>query len=100
MVRDSALLILDEPTTGLDVESADRILLPLRRLMSGRTTITISHNLLTVTHVDEIVVLDHGRVVQRGAHEELLADEGLYARLWLRHGASWDQAGATEVPYR
>jgi ATP-binding cassette, subfamily B, bacterial len=92
MVRDSPLLILDEPTAGLDVESADRVVLPLRRLMSGRTTITISHNLMTVTDVDEIVVLDHGRVVERGAHDELLADGGLYARLFLRHRAFLDRA--------
>jgi ABC-type multidrug transport system fused ATPase/permease subunit len=81
MVRDAPVLLLDEPTTGLDVRSGRRILDPLRRLMAGRTTIVISHNLLTVRDATRIVVLDHGRVVEQGAHEDLLGREGPYARL-------------------
>src|SRR5439155_10650493 len=64
MVRDAPVLILDEPTTGLDGESADRLLGPLRRLASGRTTIVISHDLLTVRQATRVIVLDRGRVVE------------------------------------
>ncbi|MFI1074523.1 ABC transporter ATP-binding protein [Streptomyces puniciscabiei] len=81
MLRDAPVLLLDEPTTGLDVRSARRIMDPLRRLMAGRTTVVISHNLLTVRNATRIVVLDHGRVVEHGAHEDLLRGRGPYARL-------------------
>ncbi len=81
MVRDAPILLLDEPTTGLDPESGHRLLEPLRRLIAGRTTIVISHNLLTVRDATSIVVLDRGRVVERGTHAELLERSGLYARL-------------------
>jgi ATP-binding cassette subfamily B protein len=85
LVRDAPVLILDEPTTGLDPASAARIMEPLRRLMSGRATLVISHNMMTVRDADEIVVLDAGRVVERGEHDELLRLGGLYARLYRLH---------------
>jgi ABC-type multidrug transport system fused ATPase/permease subunit len=81
MIRDAPVLLLDEPTTGLDVRSGLRIMDPLRRLMAGRTTVVISHNLLTVRDATRIVVLDHGRVVEHGAHDDLLRGQGTYARL-------------------
>ncbi|SEC44045.1 ABC transporter [Streptomyces misionensis] len=81
MVRNAPVLLLDEPTTGLDAGSGRRIMEPLRRLMAGRTTIVISHNLLTVRDATRIVVLDAGRVVEDGAHAELLDLDGTYARL-------------------
>ncbi len=92
MIRDAPVLILDEPTAALDVESAERILEPLRRLMSGRTTIVISHNLLTVRDATQIVLLDHGRVAERGAHDELLARGGAYARLYRLQGLEREPA--------
>ncbi|WP_420821607.1 ABC transporter ATP-binding protein [Pseudonocardia acidicola] len=85
MIRNAPVLILDEPTTGLDAESADRILTPLRRLMTGRTTIVIAHNLLTVTDADRILYLDHGRVTGTGTHPQLLATHAGYARLYRLH---------------
>ena len=89
MVRDAPILVLDEPTTGLDVKSGEKVLGPLRRLMSGRTTIVISHDLMTVREASEIVVLEHGRVAERGSHTGLLEQEGTYARLYeVRHTAA------------
>ncbi|MDX6349213.1 MAG: ATP-binding cassette, subfamily bacterial [Streptomyces sp.] len=88
MIRDAPVLILDEPTTGLDAESGQRILDPLRRLMAGRTTIIISHNLLTVRDATQIVVLDHGRVVEHGTHDALLAHGETYARLHKLNGTT------------
>jgi ATP-binding cassette subfamily B protein len=85
-VRDAPILVLDEPTTGLDAESGEKVMGPLRRLMSGRTTVVISHDLATTREATEIVVLEAGRIVERGAHADLLAAGGLYTRLYdLRH---------------
>jgi ABC-type multidrug transport system fused ATPase/permease subunit len=96
MVREAPILVLDEPTTSLDAEAARRVLEPLRRLMAGRTTIVISHNLLTVRDADSIVVLEAGRVAERGTHEDLLTRDGLYARLYRLHSA--EALAASEVP--
>ena len=88
IIRDAPVLLLDEPTTGLDAASGQRVLAPLRRLMTGRTTIIISHDLHTVTDADEIVVLDGGAVSAVGRHEELLVTSPIYAQLYALHQPS------------
>ncbi|MET8770428.1 ABC transporter ATP-binding protein [Streptomyces sp. NPDC004658] len=85
MIRDAPVLLLDEPTAGLDVRSGRRIMDPLRRLMAGRTTVVISHNLLTVRDATRILVLDRGRVIEQGTHGDLLGHDGAYARLHRLH---------------
>ena len=97
MLRNAPVLVLDEPTTGLDAGSADRILEPLRRLMAGRATVIVSHNLSTVREATEIVVLDHGRVVERGTHLQLLRRGGRYRDLWRLAGMPHEHTGARVV---
>jgi ABC-type multidrug transport system fused ATPase/permease subunit len=81
ILRDAPLLILDEPTTGLDTESGSRILEPLRRLMERRATIVITHNMVTIKDATEIAVLESGRVLERGMHDQLLRRNTRYAGL-------------------
>ncbi|MEV7739708.1 ABC transporter ATP-binding protein [Streptomyces sp. NPDC088921] len=95
MIRDAPVLLLDEPTTGLDAESGRRVMEPLRRLMAGRTTIVISHNLLTVRDATRILVLDHGRVVEQGTHHDLLLSGKTYARLHRLHAPADPAATAS-----
>lgn len=87
LVADSPVLVLDEPSTGLDAVAKAALVDPLERLMQDRTTIVISHDLLTTREADLIVVLDGGRVVERGRHDDLIAADGAYARLWALHVA-------------
>jgi len=82
LLRDPPILILDEATSALDTESERLVQQAIERLMRERTVLVIAHRLATVRDADEIVVLDGGKVVQRGSHEELLRAGGLYRRLY------------------
>jgi subfamily B ATP-binding cassette protein MsbA len=94
MVRDAPILILDEPTSGLDTE-ADRLVFEgLARLRAGRTAFVIAHRLSTIRHADLILVLDAGRIVERGTHEELMKVDGLYAELVAPQELSSVDAGS------
>jgi ATP-binding cassette, subfamily B, bacterial MsbA len=90
MLRNAPILLLDEATSSLDPESERAVQVALARLMRGRTTLVIAHRLATVAAADRIYVLDQGRVVETGAHQELLALGGVYARL---HGLQFRDGG-------
>jgi subfamily B ATP-binding cassette protein MsbA len=82
LIKNAPILILDEATSALDNESERQVQVSLERLMAGRTTLVIAHRLSTVQKADRIVVLDSGKIVEQGAHDELLALDGLYASLY------------------
>lgn len=82
IIRDSPILILDEPSAGLDAESEKLVFDALDKLMEGKTSIVIAHRLATVRRADVIFVIDEGRVVEQGTHDELLTTGGLYSRLY------------------
>jgi subfamily B ATP-binding cassette protein MsbA len=79
--KDAPVLILDEATSALDSESERAVQAALEALMQGRTTLVIAHRLSTIEHADRVVAMDQGRIVEHGSPAELLARNGLYARL-------------------
>ena len=87
LLKDPPILILDEATSALDSRTEEAIQATLDGVVRNRTTIVIAHRLSTIVGADQIVVLDEGRVAERGTHGELLAKGGLYAELWMRQAA-------------
>ncbi|GAB3210946.1 ABC transporter ATP-binding protein [Nocardia tengchongensis] len=84
ILRDAPILLLDEATSALDSESENLVQQALWELMEGRTALVVAHRLSTVAGMDRLIVLDRGRIVEEGSHDELLRGEGTYAQLW-RH---------------
>jgi ATP-binding cassette subfamily B protein len=82
LLKSPRILIFDEATSALDSRSERAIQAELERISEGRTTLVIAHRLSTVMDADEILVLSHGRIVERGTHKQLLELKGEYARMW------------------
>ncbi|MDP1539347.1 MAG: ABC transporter ATP-binding protein [Moraxellaceae bacterium] len=89
MLKDAPILILDEATSALDSEVEAAIQENLYRLMEGKTVIAIAHRLSTIAAMDRLIVMDQGRVVESGSHDELVAANGLYAQLWARQSGGF-----------
>lgn len=92
LLKDAPLLILDEATSALDTESERHIQAALDQVMKGRTTLVIAHRLSTIEKADLILVMDQGRIVERGSHSQLLALNGYYARL---HAKQFEEGGSS-----
>lgn len=89
ILKDAPILVLDEATSALDSEVEASIQAALERVMDGKTVIAIAHRLSTIAHMDRIVVLDDGQIVEEGRHEDLLAANGTYARFWNRQSGGF-----------
>lgn len=96
LVKNPPILLLDEATSALDTRTEQEILGTLRRIAQGRTTIAIAHRLSTIADADNILVLDHGRLVESGSHVALLKHGGLYAEMWARQAN--EQRGDDPAP--
>jgi ATP-binding cassette subfamily B multidrug efflux pump len=89
MLKDAPILLLDEATSALDSEVEAAIQASLYRLMEGKTVVAIAHRLSTIAAMDRLIVLDKGRIVEEGDHRSLLAQGGIYARLWAHQSGGF-----------
>ncbi|MFN9452782.1 MAG: ATP-binding cassette domain-containing protein, partial [Gemmatimonadota bacterium] len=89
ILKDAPILVLDEATSALDSEVEAAIQATLYRLMEGKTVIAIAHRLSTIAAMDRLVVMDRGRIVEAGTHAQLLATNGIYARLWAHQSGGF-----------
>jgi ATP-binding cassette, subfamily B, multidrug efflux pump len=89
VLKNAPILILDEATSALDSEIEAAIQEQLVTLMQGKTVIAIAHRLSTIARMDRLVVMDAGRIVEQGTHQQLLATGGLYAKLWERQSGGF-----------
>ena len=94
LLKDPAIIVLDEATSHLDSDNEERIQAALTKALTGRTSLVIAHRLSTVVDADQILVIEDGRVTQRGTHDELVAAEGRYAQLYRTQFAGGERAGA------
>jgi ATP-binding cassette subfamily B multidrug efflux pump len=92
ILKDAPILVLDEATSALDSEVEAAIQSSLGTLMERRTVIAIAHRLSTIAQMDRLMVLDHGRIVEHGTHDELLRRDGHYAALWRRQSGGFIDA--------
>jgi ABC-type transport system involved in Fe-S cluster assembly fused permease/ATPase subunit len=97
LLKNPAILIFDEATSALDSKAEQAIQAQLKEIAKNRTTLVIAHRLSTVADAQQILVLDHGRIVERGTHQSLLAANGLYAQMWERQQARQDEALASPL---
>jgi ATP-binding cassette subfamily B multidrug efflux pump len=93
ILKNAPILVLDEATSALDSEVEAAIQQSLDTLMAGKTVIAIAHRLSTIARMDRLIVLDHGRIVEQGTHDELLRHDGHYAALWRRQSGGFIDAG-------
>jgi ATP-binding cassette, subfamily B, bacterial MsbA len=100
ILRDPPILILDEATSALDSESEQLVQAAIQRLLEGRTVFVIAHRLSTIRNADQILVMQDGRIVQRGRHDDLLADDGLYRHLYRLQFAPEDEAALRAMAER
>jgi ATP-binding cassette subfamily B multidrug efflux pump len=89
MIKNAPILILDEATSALDSEIEAAIQQSLNQLMQGKTVLAIAHRLSTIAAMDRLIVMDGGRIVEEGSHQDLLAQNGLYARLWAHQSGGF-----------
>ncbi|WP_338847671.1 ABC transporter ATP-binding protein/permease [Massilia sp. W12] len=94
LLKNPAILILDEATSALDSKSEQAIQSELREIAKNRSSLVIAHRLSTIVDADQILVMEHGRIVERGAHAELLAAGGVYAQMWARQQAPLEDVAA------
>jgi len=96
LLKGPAVLIFDEATSALDSKAEQAIQEQLREIAKNRTTLVIAHRLSTIVDAQQILVLEQGRIIERGTHTQLLAADGAYAQMWARQQAGMKEVGDTD----